>query len=89
LKECSNESLTAEEEDKYRKAISDIIVEQNYFAPQENQLASRAGQHWTDLERNILDEITAKTFNIEKIASIMSRGEKSIVYMIHENQRVK
>jgi ribonuclease D len=89
LKECSNESLTEDEENKYRKAISDIIVEQNYFAPQENQLASRAGQHWTDLERTMLDELISKTSNIEKIASIMSRGEKSILYMIHETQKVK
>ena len=89
LKECSNESLTIQEEDGYRKDIFDIIIEQNYFAPKENQLSTRAGQHWTDLERTILDELISKTSNIEKIASIMARGEKSILYMIHETHRVK
>jgi hypothetical protein len=89
LKECSNESLTDAEEDIYRRDISDIIVEQNYFAPKENQLASRIGQHWTDQEKTILEELISKTSNIERIASIMMRGEKSIVYMIHETQRVK
>jgi hypothetical protein len=89
LKECSNENLTAKEEDKYRKDISDIIVEQNYFAPKENQISSRIGQHWTDHEKTILEELISKTSNIERLASIMMRGEKSIVYMIHETQRVK
>ena len=89
LKETSDESLTLQEEDAFRKAISDIIAEHNYFALSENQQINRAGQHWTDLERSILDQLISKTSNVEKIASIMTRGEKSILFMIHETQRIK